>query len=54
MKNKDDEKINMAEITVSFGTQLIKINLPTGKEVLEINNRLDEVFIALKDKQNET
>lgn len=47
---REAEKVNMAEITVSHGTQLIKINLPTGKEVLEIQNRLDEVWIALKNK----
>jgi hypothetical protein len=49
-KPKEDERVNMAEITLSHGTQLIKINLPTGKEVLQIQDRLDEVWIVLKSK----
>ena len=53
MKKKKDERMNVAEITVTDGTQLIKVNLPTSKKVFQIQERLDEVWILLSDKNYE-
>ena len=47
---KKEDYINMAEISISDGTQLIKIVLPTSKKVFQIQEGLEEVWIALQDK----
>lgn len=47
--NKEDY-VNLIEINVPEETQIIKVVLPEGKEVFQTQERLDEVWIFLKEK----
>ena len=42
--------VNVVDVNIPEGTQVIKVVLPKDKKVYQTQERLDEVWILLQDK----